>query len=465
MGAARFDLRSLDGLTVTPSHVSPDTMRISELNRACAHDFMAEVLGAVYDDDNPAFDAGRWIKDDKGRMRRAMHDFLVYADHHYQDQDPDLRKVLRRRGLRGTKLEVQRLHKGFAALGRQMPSHYRNVQFRLTLNALPTLRRGRFFGSDASRPCFLCGLGARTDHYAHIFFGECAAVRKARAMFGGIIGLDLSPEHCQADSYAASSLLVFPHSSANKNLARAICIFNGVVWTERTHHYAHFQEGHVPDQAEVIRRLSSESVYAWTVLTCPKGRKPSMGFGNATNRTAKQRAAARAYADHILGQMDPSGIKAYTDGSAIGNPGPCGAGVYYVLHPENVEQELAIDLGEGTNNLGELWAIAAAIKRIEDSATIPRNQPAYIVTDSQYSIGCLTLGWKAKNALNTALVTAIKAMLATSRRIWHISWVPGHAGVDGNEVADGAAGRGAERSRRFKGDRNLHRRILDKNFY
>ena len=57
-GAARFDLARLDGLTEVPSHVSTDSLLISELNRACAHDFMAEDLGLQEDELRSASRAG-----------------------------------------------------------------------------------------------------------------------------------------------------------------------------------------------------------------------------------------------------------------------------------------------------------------------------------------------------------------------------------------------------------------------
>ena len=53
-------------------------------------------------------------------------------------------------------------------------------------------------------------------------------------------------------------------------------------------------------------------------------------------------------------------IVAYTDGSSLGNPGPAGAGAY-ILHPEEGVYNLYAPLGNNTNNVGELWAIAMVI--------------------------------------------------------------------------------------------------------
>ena len=115
--------------------------------------------------------------------------------------------------------------------------------------------------------------------------------------------------------------------------------------------------------------------------------------------------------------------------------------------PHRIDRELAIGIGHGTNNLGELWAIGAAIELGEQEAAQDlslQGRQAYIITDSQYAIGVILDGWSSKHVLNTALVTSIRRMLRRSQLSWHINWTPGHAGVPGNEVADAAAGCGAD---------------------
>jgi ribonuclease HI len=57
-------------------------------------------------------------------------------------------------------------------------------------------------------------------------------------------------------------------------------------------------------------------------------------------------------------------------------------------------------------------------------------------TDSQYSIGVLTLGWKAK--ANQELVQRLRARLATLSDV-RLIYVRGHAGVPLNERADALA--------------------------
>jgi ribonuclease HI len=84
-------------------------------------------------------------------------------------------------------------------------------------------------------------------------------------------------------------------------------------------------------------------------------------------------------------------------------------------------------LGIATNNIAELTAILRAAE------LVPRGAAAVVHTDSQYSIGVLTKGWKAK--ANQELVANVKTALA-GRTGFRLQYVPGHAGVPLNERAD-----------------------------
>lgn len=117
----------------------------------------------------------------------------------------------------------------------------------------------------------------------------------------------------------------------------------------------------------------------------------------------------------------------YADGACSGNPGPAGLGIY-LKSPAGAEYRAYEFLGDGqTNNIAELTAILRA------TTLVPPGAAAVVHTDSQYSIGVLTKGWKAK--ANQALVAEVKTALA-GRSSWRLSYVPGHAGVPGNEAAD-----------------------------
>src|SRR5262249_45011507 len=120
---------------------------------------------------------------------------------------------------------------------------------------------------------------------------------------------------------------------------------------------------------------------------------------------------------------------AYADGACSGNPGPAGVGI--VLIDGRARRELSQYLGEGTNNIAELTAVEVVVAEI--GAT---ERPVRIYNDSQYAIGVLTKGWKAK--ANVELVARVRAALKRLPDV-QLHYVRGHSGVPLNERADALA--------------------------
>ncbi len=131
---------------------------------------------------------------------------------------------------------------------------------------------------------------------------------------------------------------------------------------------------------------------------------------------------------------DPSVVRIWTDGACLGNPGPAGAGV--LLRQPSGTLELARYLGRGTNNIGELTAIGLALERVDDPKAVIE-----LHTDSSYSIGVLTQGWKARK--NQTLIAELRSQLAGFPRLRLIK-VRGHAGIWENERVDVLARRAAQ---------------------
>jgi ribonuclease HI len=125
-------------------------------------------------------------------------------------------------------------------------------------------------------------------------------------------------------------------------------------------------------------------------------------------------------------QASHANLIAYTDGACSGNPGPAGLGV--VLIENGVRRELSEYLGIGTNNVAELTGILRALEGVGRSAEV-----MLVHTDSQYAIGVLTKGWKAK--ANQQLIADIKERIRNFPRL-SLVYVKGHAGVPLNERAD-----------------------------
>lgn len=147
-----------------------------------------------------------------------------------------------------------------------------------------------------------------------------------------------------------------------------------------------------------------------------------------------KRATARASA--LAPEAAPKDTwTVYADGACSGNPGPAGLGIV-VIGPDGARLEGYEYLGRATNNIAELTAILRATE------IVPAGAQAIVHTDSQYSIGVLTKGWKAK--ANQELVASVKDALAT-RKGWALRYVPGHAGVPLNERADALAREAVQR--------------------
>ena len=116
----------------------------------------------------------------------------------------------------------------------------------------------------------------------------------------------------------------------------------------------------------------------------------------------------------------------FADGACSGNPGPAGLGIVALYGDER--RELSEYIGEATNNIAELNAILRAIELAQEL-----RRPLRLYTDSQYSIGVLTQGWKAK--ANKQLIADVKKALAAhpDTKLFHVR---GHRGVPLNEQAD-----------------------------
>jgi ribonuclease HI len=138
----------------------------------------------------------------------------------------------------------------------------------------------------------------------------------------------------------------------------------------------------------------------------------------------------------------PDTVEIYTDGACRGNPGPGGWAA--LLSTKGHEKEISGAERLTTNNRMELTAVIRALEALK------RPVSAKIYTDSEYVRRGITewlAGWKArgwrtadkKPVKNQDLWEELDAVAARHRIEWH--WVPGHAGVPGNERVDALANR------------------------
>lgn len=155
----------------------------------------------------------------------------------------------------------------------------------------------------------------------------------------------------------------------------------------------------------------------------PRGAAPAPAPQRAgpARSPALPRGAAR-----VLHRPRPHSIHVYTDGACTGNPGPAGLGA--VLLYQGRRKEVSEFLGEATNNIAELTAILRGLQAVKDPSL-----PVDLCLDSEYSIGVLARGWKAK--ANRELIGEIREEMERFRDLAFVK-VPGHAGVPENERAD-----------------------------
>lgn len=120
-------------------------------------------------------------------------------------------------------------------------------------------------------------------------------------------------------------------------------------------------------------------------------------------------------------------VIAYADGS--GTLANKAAGIGVVIYEKGKPPLLiAENIGNGTNNRAELVAILRVLRQF-----LEPDRKIVIYTDSEYAIGSLTLNWASQ--ANLELIQHIRENLAARSDVT-IEHVDGHAGINGNEIAD-----------------------------
>ena len=135
--------------------------------------------------------------------------------------------------------------------------------------------------------------------------------------------------------------------------------------------------------------------------------------------------------------MSKCEIVIYTDGACRGNPGPGGWGA--LLRYDEHEKTLSGYVEQTTNNRMELTAAIRALQALKES------QNVHVFTDSTYvkqGITVWIVDWKKRNwkttnrkeVKNADLWKELDLLCLNHSVRW--SWVRGHSGDEGNEVAD-----------------------------
>lgn len=125
----------------------------------------------------------------------------------------------------------------------------------------------------------------------------------------------------------------------------------------------------------------------------------------------------------------------YTDGSALGNPGPGGYGVV-LLAPPNHRKELSQGFQRTTNNRMELLAVIVGLEALKFEQC-----NVLIYSDSKYVVDAVEKGWifgwerkRFKDKKNPDLW--LRFLQVYRRHNVTFRWVKGHAGTKENERCD-----------------------------
>jgi ribonuclease HI len=125
----------------------------------------------------------------------------------------------------------------------------------------------------------------------------------------------------------------------------------------------------------------------------------------------------------------------FTDGSAIGNPGPGGFGS--IVRTAEKEYELKGRVPYTTNNRMEMRAVVEGLKKAHELGA----NAVTVTSDSQLIINTMTKGWKRKQNLDIWK----ELDEATDGLIIKWKWVRGHDNHPENERADDIAQKEARR--------------------
>ncbi len=130
----------------------------------------------------------------------------------------------------------------------------------------------------------------------------------------------------------------------------------------------------------------------------------------------------------------PNEIIVYTDGAALGNPGPGGYGI--VMRLGNYRKEFSEGYQLTTNNRMELLAVIVALEKIKR----PQSQ-VVVYSDSRYVVDAVEKnwlrGWVQKGFKKVKNVDLWKRFLEIyPQHQVRFVWVKGHANIPENERCD-----------------------------
>ncbi|PSL51358.1 ribonuclease HI [Salsuginibacillus halophilus] len=121
-------------------------------------------------------------------------------------------------------------------------------------------------------------------------------------------------------------------------------------------------------------------------------------------------------------------IRVYIDGASAGDPGPSGAGIYYINERgETVRQ--AFKLTDMSNHEAEFYALLYALKVLRKDG----NRAAAFYTDSQLVDDAVNDGKVKNRAYQPVLESILKA--SADFDLFFVNWVPSSKNREADQLA------------------------------
>jgi ribonuclease HI/exonuclease III len=300
-----------------------------------------------------------------------------------------------------------------------------NTWLRFLTNSLPTDRRLAAAGifpknrtPGQQLACFLCHEGE--DDLRHIF-GECAPVEGALRSAARKLKITLPATATIMDLV---TLTIAPPTPVNPIFPIFIITFVWAVWSDRQRFFSTLPQPLSLEQTAL--RLEE-----YSLCHLPQSR-------------AKRTTPAEVL--KLANNPPPEALVGFSDGSAIPNPGPCGAGALLFLPNNAGKVTCAMSLGQGDNNVGEIAGLLKLLCLIDEAYRrgLVQGHPAILLfTDSLLVVGALEWGWAIKNMPPSirSLLKAYRARKALNPLLLY--WVKAHSDVQHNETVDQEAKDGA----------------------
>ena len=177
-------------------------------------------------------------------------------------------------------------------------------------------------------------------------------------------------------------------------------------------------------------------------------------LGSSKSRTNEQQQQGKELVLDMMMEAPEGTAFAFTDGSCLTNPGPCGAGAVIYLDQHQAVRLKRPVTRRGSILLEELVAILMTLEYILQNLAALPCQMIKVFCDSQSAVGILSLNWKniSYRDVTRDIKKATKLLEQQDIQVEN-NWAPGHSSIAGNEEADQLAKEAAQEAISFTDER------------